>query len=298
MIALITKLSIIRQPFLVSISEAAKNIIRQLRHRPVLPAGHTGHGNNEIKELSIALNLMARRLGKYKTPEQDFAEDLSRHSRHLKQMNEYLVYFEESERKSIASELNGTIAQSLGLGLSKIRSLINRGNGLHQNDLMELHVFLEHAVRDIRTVMYELAPPVLDDFNVDIDPAMKSLIEEINETNRTDFRFINSMDKAVVLDTALKLTLYRATKTILSGILAQSDSPQAKVEISKQETRLLIRIHAYGPGLNAGEIMKLPANKSGAHLLPERMEQLGGSMTLRKTPRDCIIIHLTAPVSE
>ncbi len=298
---LIIKLSITRKLFLVSISETVKSVVKQLQHLTAFPPRITKkedphRRNDEVEELSIALNLMAQRLGKYKTQEKNFIEDLSRHSRHLKQMNEYLVYFEESERKSIASELNGTIAQSLGISLSKIRSIVNQGNGLHQNDLKELQVFLEHAVKDIRTVMYELAPPILDDFHVDYDVAIKFLIEEINQTNGTDFVFINSVDKAVALNMALKLTIYRAVKTIFSGILQQSDTPQAKVEISVQETRLLIRIHAYGPGLNAGKIMNLPVSSSGSHLLSEWMEQLGGSMTTRKAPKNCIIINLTAPV--
>ena len=291
---------------LVCISETVRSVVRPIQHLTAFTrriANKEYHlrsklyRNDEIGDLSIALDLMARRLEQYTTQEKAFINDLSRHSRQLKQLNEYLVYFEESERKAIASELHGTIAQSLGIGVSKIRSIMNQENPPHKNDLKQLQTFLEHAVKDIRTIMYELAPPILNDF--DIDVAIEFLIEEINEKNDkigANFIFINLVGGAVELNKALKLTFYRAVKTILSSILEQSDTPEAEVEISAEKTQLLIHIHASGPGLNAGKIMSLPASSSGSHLLSERMERLGGSMTIRTASNNCIIIDLTAPV--
>ncbi|MCG8619390.1 MAG: hypothetical protein MI802_24475 [Desulfobacterales bacterium] len=258
--------------------------------------------NDDIEKLSVAINLMAQRLDNSHIREQRLIEDLSRHSRQLKEMNAYLVDFEESERKSIASELNGILTRNLGIGLSKIRRLVNEGNYIHQNDLWELQIFLEHAVRDIGTVMHELAPPVLNDFSVEIDAALGGVIRELNEAHGIDISFNNSVDEGIGISQPMRITLYRATKTILTDILKQSPTPsakpQAKVDLSVDHSQLNIRIHAYGQGLDTEKILSLPANRSGAHLLSERIAQLGGAMTAPQTPDNCIIIHLSAPLSQ
>ncbi|MCG8633068.1 MAG: HAMP domain-containing protein [Desulfobacterales bacterium] len=288
---------------IVCISEAVRSVVRPIQHLTAFTrriANKEYHlrsklyRNDEIGDLSIALDIMAKRLGQYKTQEKNLVEDLSRQGRQLKQLNEYLVYFEESERKAIASELHSTIAQSLGIGVSKIRSLINREDPPQPSDLEELQAFLEYAVKDIRKIMYELAPPILNDF--DIDVAIEFLIEEINEKKGTDFVFHNAVGGAVGLNKALKLTFYRAVKTLLFSILEQSDAPQAGVEISAEKTQLLIRMHACGAGIDTEKLMCLPVGSSGSHLLSERMRRLGGSMSTRETEKDCVLIDLAAPV--
>ncbi|HCY87944.1 MAG TPA: hypothetical protein DHV36_22600, partial [Desulfobacteraceae bacterium] len=270
---------------LICIAEAVRHVVRPIRQLTAFTGKiakkeyhHriTLNRSDEIGELSSALDLMARRLKQFKTQEKAYIEDLSKRSEQLKKMNEYLVYFEESEREDIASKLHSTIAQSLGIGMSKVGSMIGRPEQISRDDLEQLHRFLEQAVKEIRTIMYDLAPPILNDF--DIDVAIEFLLEEINRNHGTEFRFYNYTQSPVPLNKALKLTFYRAVKTLLSGICDQNQEAGVQVELSSEDTQLLIRITVDGNDIDTEALLHLPAGRSG-HTLGERMERLGGGMT-------------------
>ncbi|MCG8616540.1 MAG: hypothetical protein MI802_10020, partial [Desulfobacterales bacterium] len=249
--------------------------------------------SDEIGKLANSLDLMAARLGHHETQEQVMISNLADRSQQLKQMNEYLVYFEESERQVISSKLHGTIAQTLGISASRVRQLLNKCDGNHKRDIEDILSVIDHAIREIRSIIYELAPPMLKDF--DIDVAIDFLVEEFNEKYNVRFSFDNNVGGAVPLNRALKLTFYRAVKTILTGILEHSDRPFVNIKMSAEETVLFIQITADGIGLKKEHILDLPASNSG-HTLQERMERLGGEMTVNQNSEYEFYISLYAPV--
>lgn len=250
--------------------------------------------SDELGDLARALDLMARQLGQFQKQEKAYLDDLARQTLQLKQLNEYLIYFEESERKSIASELHGTVAQTLGLGVSKIKSLIESCPGPGQQELIEAKTFLEHGVKEIRALMYELAPPILDDF--DIDVAIDFLIEEINEKNNTRFDFTNAIGGPVPLNRAVKLTFYRAIKTILTNILAYARTPEARLELFAVDDLLCIRVEIPGLELSLNQATSAAGNLAGHQDFSERLERLGGKIRVAPCFDQGTQITLTAPM--
>ncbi|WDP84477.1 MAG: hypothetical protein HUN05_04380 [Desulfobacter sp.] len=249
---------------------------------------------DEIGNLSRSLDIMAEQLGHFETQEKAFMADLAKQTLQLKQLNEYLVYFEESERKSIASKLHGTVAQTLAMGVSKIKTHINGCDIGRHDDLIQVKTFLEHSVKEIRTIIYELAPPILDDF--DIDVAIEFLVEEINEKNGTGFDFTNRIGGPVPLNRAVKLTFYRAIKTIITNILEYADAPDDELELYGHEDFLCIRVQTRGLRLGLKQATTAPGDKAGHQNFSERMERLGGSILLKHFADRGSKITLKAPV--
>ncbi|WDP90566.1 MAG: HAMP domain-containing protein [Desulfobacter sp.] len=282
-------------------------VVRHIRHLTRMTQKITAKKYNyrsrikradELGDLARALDRMARQLGRYQEQEKAYIEDLGRQTLQLKQLNEYLVYFEESERKSIASEIHGTIAQTLGLGVSRIKTLIaSCEDETGCEELIEARAFLENGVKEVRTLMYELAPPILDDF--DIDVAIEFLVEEINERNGAHFDFTNAIGGPISLNRAVKLTFYRAVKTIINNILEYAqDPPAARLELSAIDDRLYIRVDVTGLRLGLKQATVPAGDISGHQDFSKRMERLGGEIKVLPGPRsvNCSTIILTAPV--
>jgi len=204
-------------------------------------------------------------------------------TRQLKRLNEHLVYSEERERNSLASDLHDSVAQSLGLSLSMIKELtevnckVDTGTG----NLSKIQGHLEQAIRETRSLIYQLYPPILKDFDIDI--ALGFLIEESNEKYDTDFRYINNLDDSVHLIEANKITLYRAVNELIINIVKHSGSKKAEIELSKDIDMLMLKVEDYGRGFNVETINKTNFCGFGLYGLSERFKNIGGTIKIEST---------------
>ncbi len=78
--------------------------------------------NDEIGELSRAFNEMTHRLQLSQQREKEHIQVLSRQAARLKELNEHLVYSDETERKTIASDLHDSVVQTLAMGISRTKT--------------------------------------------------------------------------------------------------------------------------------------------------------------------------------
>ncbi|MDP1136684.1 histidine kinase, partial [Klebsiella pneumoniae] len=71
-----------------------------------------------------AFNEMAHRLQSSQQREKAHIQELSHQAARLKELNEHLVYSDETERKTIASDLHDSVVQTLAMGISRTKHLI------------------------------------------------------------------------------------------------------------------------------------------------------------------------------
>ncbi|MBU0973011.1 MAG: HAMP domain-containing protein [Proteobacteria bacterium] len=249
---------------------------------------------DEIGILADAYNQMIAKIIQSEKSETAHVRALEKQANQLKNLNEHLVFSEELERKNIASDLHDSIAQTLAIGISKLKTITESENSIHQNELLELQGFLEQAIREIRSLIYNLSPPILDDFDIDI--AIGFLIEESNEKHHTDFRYINNLEEMVDLKNALKVTLYRGIGELIANILKHAQTQTAEFEISATADHLLIRVEDKGCGMDLKRVEEMKGCGFGLYSISERMENFGGRMEIFSAPGQGTKILLTAPI--
>ncbi len=98
----------------------------------------------------------------------------------------------KKNRKAFAADLHDSVAQTLALSISKIKNIQEPGEPVDLKIIVQIQGHLEQAVKEIRSLIYQLSPPVLDDFEIDI--ALGFLIEESNEKYDADIKYINAID--------------------------------------------------------------------------------------------------------
>ncbi len=249
---------------------------------------------DEIGVLAQAFNQLVQRLILSEQNEQSHARSLEVKADQLRQFNEHLVFSEEMERKTIASDLHDSIAQTLALGISKIKNMHLSQAPVAPEDLAEIQAVLEQAIREIRSLIYKLSPPILDDFDIDI--ALGFLVEETNARHHTHFTCINSLEEAVDLPHALKLTLYRATDELITNILKHAHTRTAEFEISAGEGQICIRVEDEGVGMNVSQHKRVQGLGFGLYSISERMKNFGGCLDMVSAPGKGTKIILTAPI--
>lgn len=215
----------------------------------------------------------------------------------LKLLNEHLIYSEGIERKAIAADLHDTIAQTLALSISKIKTMNEPGSTVNFDVLLEIQSFLEQTAQGIRSLIYQLSPPILDDFDIDI--ALGFLIEENNTQHNAQLTYINKLEDPVDLKKALKLMLYRATAELITNLFKYAGTKKAEIEISSTDTHISIRVEDKGVGMNVEKITAAQGYGFGLYYISQRVENFGGRFIIESKPgQGTKIIIITPMVKE
>lgn len=196
----------------------------------------------------------------------------------LRRLNDHLIHTEETERKKIASDLHDSVAQTLGICLSTLKEMREKHPNMELKVVSIVENHLDQTLHEVRSLIYQLSPPVLDDFDIDI--ALGFLIEEFNEHNKSDIQYVNNFDGNTPVSHAVKVTLYRALNELLVNIIKHSKSKKAGINLSVAENTIQLYVEDYGVGFDTQQLDVRINNGFGLYSLTERIENLGGHIEL------------------
>ena len=268
-------------------------MVEKLKVSEKIEKEHALELESRIRSRTIELEMSNDQLNKIKN---ELEKIIAKRTSQLKKLNEHLVYTEEGERKAIASDLHDSVTQTLAMSISKIKNIRESDKGINEEeDLTRVQEYLEQSVREIRSLIYQLSPPILDDFDIEI--ALGFLIEETNIKHHSHFHYINNIEDKVFLDQAVKVTLYRAVNELITNVLKHSGCKKGRIEVSKIKETIMVRVEDQGSGFDVDTIKNSDAYGFGLHTLSERMENFGGKIEVDSKPGKGTKILLTAPIS-
>ncbi len=212
----------------------------------------------------------------------------------LKRLNEHIVNSEENERKAIAMDLHDSVTQTIGLCISKIKNFKDSDPLSDLDTILQIQGHLEQANREIRSIIYQLSPPVLDDF--DIAVAIGFLIEESNENLNAKIRYINNIDKPVSLARTNKLTMYRAVSELITNIFKHSGSLEAQIELTEIKNNIQVSVEDKGKGFDIDSIHEDNYGGFGLYSLSERLINMGGQLIVSSTIGKGTKVIVSVPV--
>ena len=212
----------------------------------------------------------------------------------LMRLNEHLVYSEEMERSNLASDLHDGIAQILAISVSRLKDIKDQDSVNDLDGLSEIQAHIEHAIREIRMMIFQLCPPILKDFDIDI--SLGFLIEEMNEKYHADIEYINNLDVPVRLIEANKIIIYRAVNELIINVIKHSGLKEAKIELSKDNNTILIKIQDHGSGFEINTKNKSDFCGFGLYSLSERFNNMGGEIIIKSEPGKGTKIAMSVPM--
>lgn len=217
------------------------------------------------------------------------AADLAYQTR-LKSMMSELLLVEDKERRQLAADLHDGLAQTLALAKFKLVS-IGRSSAAEQNALLaEVAELIEQANGSVRSISFELSPPVLHDLG--LEPAVQWLVEHIQTRYGIQIE-LQQGGRPRATDERTRILLYRSIRELLINSAKHSGVQSVRVRLDFEEHQVCAEVSDDGVGMPPD-----PLRTSGYGLLSmsERLQHLGGTMHIDSAPGRGTRVRLCAPL--
>lgn len=226
----------------------------------------------------LAINLHQRRLADAK----------------LKQLTQRVFDAQEEERGRVARELHDGISQILvGIkyALDIARRRFEKGDDRAAESLKKGIDTLSTAITEVRRISRDLRPGVLDDLG--LGPALKALADDFTLHTNIEIEFETVVFRNRLTQDA-KIALYRIAQEALTNIQRHSEASRVQLHLRGHRTGASLII------ADNGKAMDVPSRATqpgiGLRNMQERMEQLGGTLTITCT-RPGLMIEARAPLT-
>ncbi|GAM11747.1 oxygen sensor histidine kinase NreB [Geobacter sp. OR-1] len=203
---------------------------------------------------------------------------------------------EERERCRIAGELHDQVAPTLLLGKMKLNSMI-AANGPCECEptTVEVEALIDRAVQDIRSLTFQMRPPILA--NAGLEAALKWLGEEF-EGNYGLETAISSDASPIPLTYETRSTIFQIVRELLLNIAKHSGTKQAGIYISRQDDMIVVTVSDQGKGFDIAKSTLLKPKSGGFGIFnsQKKIEFLGGRLAIVSAPGAGTSVTISAPI--
>lgn len=186
------------------------------------------------------------------------------------------------ERNRLARDLHDSVTQAV-YGVTLYAEAAARLLSVGQvetaaSHLGELRCTAQQALREMRSLIFELRPSVLE--KEGLVAALQSRLESVE--GRTGLRTELKVEGESRLSKTVEEGLYRICQEALNNVLKHSQARSVGVQLQVEEKLAVLEIHDDGAGFDPDAV----AEHGGLGLrgMEERAAQLGARMTIRSSP--------------
>lgn len=230
-------------------------------------------------------------------------QEVSRQREQLRALTRQLAEAQEVERKQLARELHDQVGQNLaglGLNLNIIGSQLaetSLGTGPIQVHLADSLALVDQITEQIRDVMANLRPPVLDDYG--LAAALHWYGARLAE--RTGLTVtVQGQGALPRLATSVENTLFRIAQEALTNVAKHARAGKVTVTLEMEDGNVRLVIADDGCGFD----LTCLADPAGSHgwgvlIMAERAEAVGGWFRIESSPGQGtqVIVEITPSAS-
>lgn len=206
---------------------------------------------------------------------------------------------QEDERKRIALELHDDTVQALLLVAQRLDSLTARPPGPLAvevaQELHELHEVATQTLTDLRRLIQDLRPHLLDDFG--LVPALEWLTDELSRQQGIKARVEVCGSLSGVAPEA-RLVLFRVAQEALSNVRRHSGADEVAIYLHRHDDTVRMAVSDNGKGFPVPPVISDLAAKGKLGLLGmyERARLLGGTLDIRSQVGEGTTVAVEVPV--
>ncbi|QIN79168.1 GAF domain-containing protein [Rubrobacter marinus] len=196
----------------------------------------------------------------------------------LRRSREKLVAAQEEERRRIQRDLHdglGPVLASMRLRLEACLDAAQEARTPLAGDLERLYELVGQATADIRRLVYDLRPPILDQLG--LVPALRQHCERFARETGVEVRF--EADDGLSVPAAAEVALLRVAQEALLNVSKHAGASRVDVRLERRNDGLELKIRDDGSGLRANG-----RDGKGIGSMRERAELLGGALRLTAQP--------------
>jgi signal transduction histidine kinase len=236
------------------------------------------------------------------SPLREFEKEMRASTAHI-EMQHHLIQFREMERLHIAQDLHDGPLQDL-IGVSfNLSEIINSaasqatGNETWLIKLIGVRDTLKQQIRDIRSFCSDLRPPTLIPFG--LEKAIRSHVEVLQQRNPDLEVQIDLMSDGQQLTEKVRLAIFRVYQELLNNIVRHAQATRVSICFSLDDDRAFFEVIDNGCGFDIPTEWVELARQGHLGLvgIRERVEAIGGELTIKSTQGEGTQVRLSVPIS-
>ena len=194
----------------------------------------------------------------------------------LQTLSAELVTTEERERRAIAEDLHDSVTQLLALSVANLKQHNKINPGVER--LKDTQSYLETALKETRSLTFQISPPVLYDFG--LESALEWLVGDIGERHTLELDFINLLDAPLSMSDYEKVTVYRSVREAVINCIKHAEANYVSVVLTQEDGKHRIEIEDNGVGFNPSTVKK----GFGLSTLDDRLQSIGAKIAIYSRP--------------
>ncbi|MBW2407433.1 MAG: hypothetical protein JRF17_08705 [Deltaproteobacteria bacterium] len=254
--------------------------------------------------LSLLLHLLLERIHMYRQARDQALQEVSERKRtefRIQNLSQQLLKAQETERQMISCELHDRVAQDLSASKIEFDMLLKDQpeiDSAAKGKFLEISKRLQGAINTIRDLSYDLKPPALAEMG--LLKALEIYCEEFSSQFGINVEFQSAGLNLFELDPDTEIHLYRLVQEGLNNIRKHADADQAMVKLVGVFPNIILRIDDTGKGFDvkARELALDDEKRMGLRSMKERVNLLGGQMTVQSRPMEGTNISIKIPYQE
>jgi two-component system, NarL family, sensor histidine kinase UhpB len=248
-------------------------------------------GDPQLARFAHALNTMLERLASHTRTIESNRDQLSR-------LSGQVLTAQEEERKRIARGLhddtNGALARVL-LNLAMVDTLLPEGLSEAHEKISETRVLTEKTLEDIRKIIFDLRPTLLDDLG------LGAAVHWYAKENLERAGIQVTVDAAGNLGRAsprVEIAFFRIAQEAISNIIRHSHAKHVTIRLSREGTRWVLFVHDDGSGFDTSNADEAGMGEGRWGLLgvQERVNLFGGTWKIESGPGQGTTLCVELPV--
>ena len=205
-----------------------------------------------------------------------------------------LTVSEQAERRRISQILHDDLQQrlySINFQLTTARHALRRGESeVAQQTLLEIEAALNNAVEITRSLSVDLSPPILHEEG--LFEAIRWLALHMQQQQGLTVN-LDATEAVLVPDEDLRVLLFQTVRELLFNVVKHAGVADAMVTITRGEEQIQIQVSDHGDGFDMNA--EHGQNSQGLRRIQQRMQLVGGSLTVEAAPGQGTRVTLTSP---
>jgi signal transduction histidine kinase len=305
----------VRRPLRALTESADRLAAGDLSRSVPLPSEHAGR-DDEIDRLSRAFETMrvalAASMAEVTQANAELERRVAARTRELERLTvelrdrdarradlvKKLLSAQEDERRRIARELHDETSQTivaLAVGLDTVRHAGSPQEASAKLD--DARALASRALDGLHRVIFDLRPSVLDDLGL-ASAVRWWVARHLTPAGITTHVEVENLESR--LPPTIEIPVFRAVQEALTNVVRHSGAKTVLVQISRERGLLSVDVEDDGRGFSPVDVAKPSESGQGLGLLGmrERIEILGGSLTLDSSPGAGTHVSFTVPFRE
>ena len=220
-------------------------------------------------------------------------ERMAHYQQQLRHLAGEMAVAGEQERRRIAVNLHDGLGQTLVLCKMKLEAVKAAAESPVKRQLQPVVRLIEDAIRDTRSLTFQLSPPVLHE--IGLSAAIEWLAEQLGDQHGVTIR-VTAQAAREPTGLAERVTLFQSVRELLLNTVKHARATAIAVDIRMQGDHLEIVVEDDGVGFDPATLQGMGRKGLGLFNIQERLQLIGGAMTIRSQPGKGTSIRLVAPI--